>query len=327
MDSRPSTTMQAIQLQNPNGTAALASKETPRPQPADDELLVRTHAAGVNPLDWLICDGHLRQLLDEPLPWIPGWDISGVVESVGADVSGFEAGDTVYGMVRLPGAGGAFAEYATVKPHEVTSKPARLSHTEAAGVPMVGQTAFHALFEEAGVDADDRILIHAAAGGVGHMAVQFAADAGLRVIGTASERNEAYLRELGVDEFIDYRNQRFEDEIEPVDVVLDAVGGSVLERSAEVVRPGGVVVTLPEQPPEPLVETLQREYDAEISFFSVTDDAAPSTLQRVTERIDAGAVEPTIRNTYPLSEAQTALEKSATGHVRGKLVLTVEKDE
>ncbi len=315
--------MHAIQLQDIGGINALTEATVPRPEPDRDEVLVRVHAAGVNPLDWLVCRGTLPELLDDSLPWIPGWDVSGVVESVGPAVTAFEPGDAVYGMVRLPGVGGTFAEYATLSVDELAPKPEGLSHTEAAGVPMVGQTAYHALFAEAGLEAGQRVLIHAAAGGVGHMAVQFAADTDAHVVGTASGRNAAYLRDLGVDEVINYRTQQFEAATEPVDVVLDAVGGAVLERSAEVVRPGGTIVTLPEQPSDDLVETVSHEHEVAVRFFSVTTDAAPATLQRVTDHIEAGSVTPTISETYTLSEAQTALAASATGHVRGKLVLTV----
>ncbi|RDI72710.1 NADP-dependent oxidoreductase [Halopelagius longus] len=315
--------MKAVRISETDGTEAVTYEDAPRPELDSDELLVRVRAAGVNPLDWLVCRGDLPSLLDKPLPWIPGWDVSGVVESVGTEATGFEPGDAVYGMVRLPGAGETFAEYAAMKADEVAPKPPSLTHTEAAGVPMAGQTAFHALFEEAGLDAGQRVLVHAAAGGVGHVAVQFAADAGAHVVGTASERNEAYLRELGVDTFVNYREDRVEDVIDPVDVVVDAVGGEVLERSAAVVRPGGVVVTLPNRPPETLVEEFEDEYDVTVRFFDVTTDSDPETLRRVSDRIESGAVEPTITDTYPLRKAQEALDRSADGHVRGKLVLTV----
>ena len=315
--------MRALKLQNTDGLDALSVEDVPRPEPGSEELLVRVHAAGVNPLDWLVCRDVLPHLLDESLPWIPGWDLSGIVESTGAAVTDFEQGDAVYGMVRLPGAGGAFAEYATVSTEEVAPKPADLSHVEAAGVPMVGQTAYHALFEVADIEADDRVLVHAAAGGVGHMAVQLAADMGAHVIGTASSHNGTFLRDLGVDEFVNYREERVEDVLDPVDVVLDTIGGEGLERSADVVRPGSVVVTLPEPPADELAAEFAREHDVDVRFFSVTDDAAPVTLRRVSDRIDAGAVEPTVSDTYPLTEARAALEESADGHVRGKLVLNI----
>lgn len=315
--------MKAIQLTETDGTDALAYESVPRPEPDDDELLVRVHATGVNPLDWLICRGILRELRDEPLPWIPGWDLSGVVESVGANVTTFEPEDAVCGMVRLPGAGGTFAEYTTITVDEITAKPASLSHTEAASVPMTGQTAFHALYQAGELDTGQRVLIHAAAGGVGHMAVQFATSTGAHVIGTASGRNEQFLRDLGVDEFVNYREKQFEDVLDDVDIVLDTVGGEVLERSVEVVKPGGVVVTLPDQPSADAIERFQTGHDVVVRFFDVLTESDPATLQSVATRVEAGVLEPTVSATYPLSEAQQALEMSADGHVRGKLVLDV----
>jgi len=315
--------MKAIQLTETDGTDALAYESVPRPEPDDDELLVRVYATGVNPLDWLICRGILPELRDEPLPWIPGWDLSGVVESVGDDVTKFEPGDAVCGMVRLPGAGGTFAEYTAVTVDEVTAKPSSLSHTEAAALPMAGQTAFHALYEAGELDTGQRVLIHAAAGGVGHMAVQLATNTVANVIGTASGRNEQFLRGLGVDEFVNYREARFEDVLDDVDIVLDAIGGEVFERSVDVVQSGGVVVTLPDEPTADAIERFQTEHDVTVRFFDVLTESDPATLQSVVTRVKAGVLEPTVSATYPLSEAQRALEISADGHVRGKLVLDV----
>lgn len=318
--------MKAITLPETRGSDALTYENAPRPAPDSDELLVRVYAAGVNPLDWLVCRGLFPDVRDEPLPWTPGWDVSGVVASVGGNVTGVEPGDAVCGMVRLPGAGGTFAEYTTMTVDEVTAKPSSLSHIEAAGLPMAGQTAFYALYEAGGLAPGQRVLIHAAAGGVGHMAVQFATNTDAYVIGTASGRNEQFLRELGVDEFVNYRKERFEDVLDGVDVVLDAIGGETLERSAEVVRPGGVVVTLPDQPSADRIERLRAEHDAAVHFFDVLTDSDPATLRSVTAHAETGVLEPTISDAYPLSEARHALERSADGHVRGKLVLEVRDD-
>ncbi len=315
--------MNAIQLDKTDGIGALQSERLPRPEPGPDECLVRVDAAGINPLDWLVCRGTLPHLLDSTLPWIPGWDVSGVVESVGADVTEFAPGDAVCGMSRLPGAGGTFAEYTTVSSDEITPRPDPLSRYEAAAVPMAGQTAFHALFGSADLGPDEHVLVHAAAGGVGHMAVQFAADAGADVTGTASGRNEGFLHELGVDEFVNYREERFEDVVDGVDLVVDAVGGDVLERSVEVVDPGGVVVTLPEPPSRETVERYQDEHGADVRFFDVITDSETATLNQVAARIDAGVVTPRVSGVYPLSAVRDALARSAEGHVRGKLVLDV----
>lgn len=313
--------MKAIQLQEPVGIEGVSYGDVARPEPDQDEFLVRVHAASINPIDWLVCRGGLSHLLDDEGPWTPGWDISGVVEAVGATESAFNPGDAVCGMARLPGGGGGFAEYATMTSDELTDKPQSLSHLEAAGLPMAGQTAFHALYEEGNLETGQRVLIHAAAGGVGHMAVQFAVNTGAHVIGTASGRNEAYLHELGVDQFINYRQERFEDVVDDVDVVLDAVGGDIVERSVDVVKPGGTVVTLPEPPSETVVEQYKHEYDVDIRFFDVILDSNPVTLRRVAAHAESEVVEPWVSDTYSLSEVQEALKRSADGHVRGKLVV------
>lgn len=315
--------MNAIRLQDDDGTEELAHEDVPRPTPETGEVLVRVRAAGVNPLDWLICDGTITALRDEPCPWTPGWDASGVVEAVGDGVTGFEPGDPVYGMARLPGGGGTFAEYATMSAEAVVPKPASLPHVEAAAVPMAGQTAVHALYETGGLTPGQRVLVHAAAGGVGHMAVQFAANTGAHVVGTASGYNEEYLRGLGVDEVVDYREERFEDVLDEVDLVLDAVGGDVLERSVQVARRGGVVVTLPERPSEAVVEGVRDDHGVDVRFFDVVLDSDPVTLRVVSGAVEGGVVEPTVSDTYPLSRAREALDRSADGHVRGKLVLEV----
>jgi NADPH:quinone reductase-like Zn-dependent oxidoreductase len=312
--------MKSIQLQETDGVEALHHEDVPRPELGRDEYLVRVHAAGINPLDWLICRGMLPHLLDTDLPWIPGWDVSGVIESVGTNVTEFDVGDTVCGMSRLPSAGGAFAEYTTMSDDEITAKPDSLSHEEAAAVPMAGQTAFHALYNEGELNTGEDVLVHAAAGGVGHMAVQFASHTGARVIGTASGRNKDFLRDLGVDEFVNYREERFEDVLDSVDLVLDAVGGDVLERSIEVVQSGGVVVTLPEPPSQEAVRRYQNENNVDVRFFDVIMDSDPVTLQQVAAHVDTGVVTPRVSDAYSLSEVQDSLDRSADGHVRGKLI-------
>lgn len=315
--------MQALELPEVGRIDRLAVADRPRPDPDADELLVRVHAAGVNPLDWLVCRGQLPELRGDSLPWIPGWDLAGTVEVVGEGVSAFDPGDAVWGMLRRQGTGGTYAEYVTVGADAVAEKPASLSPAEAASLPMASQTALHALSTIGDVGPDDRVLVHAAAGGVGHLAVQLAANAGAHVIGTASGANESYLRDLGVDRFVDYTETRFEDELASVDFVLDAVGGDVLDRSVRITAPGGVVVTLPEPPDADDVERFETEHDVAVRFFDVILDSDPDALGVVRDRADAGVLAPTVSDSFPLAEATTALRRSADGHVRGKLVLDV----
>lgn len=311
--------MNAVRVHEFGGSDVLAYEEVSRPEPTDDELLVRVRAAGVNPIDWMIREGYTDEALDPSLPWIPGWDLSGVVEAVGSNVTAFEPGEEVFGLVRMPEPGNAYAEYAAVPADHVAEKPTSLSHTEAAAVPMVSLTAWRALFEEGDLDEGERVLVHAAAGGVGHVAVQLATGAGAYVIGTASGRNEEFCRDCGVDEFVDYREERFEAVLDPVDVVVDAVGDDTLERSVDVLREGARLVTLPVPPSDDVVERAETERDATVEWFSVEPDA--DLLATIGDRIDSGKLQPAVSNAYPLSEAGAAHERSETGHVRGKLVL------
>lgn len=315
--------MKAIQLHDYDGIEALHTDEIPRPDVGPDEVRIRVEAAGVNPLDWLCCRGFIPHLVDTDLPWIPGWDFSGVVDSVGAKVGEYSPGDAVVGMPRLPGGGGTFAEYLTVTPAEMTAKPSSLSMVEAAGLPMAGQTASHALFEAGSLEAGQTVLIHAAAGGVGHLAVQLAADTDATVIGTASAANAGFLRELGADHVIDYRSEEFERQVSAVDLVIDAIGGDVLERSIAAVEPGGTVVTLPEPPADELIERSAKESGVDVRFFDVIIDSPPSTLQQVVAHVKSGAVTPRLSGVNPLSDLQEALKLSADGHVRGKLVVNL----
>lgn len=314
-----SESMQAIRVHEFGGGDVLQYERVSKPQPADDELLVRVEAAGVNPIDWLVREGYTDDALAPALPYVPGWDLSGVVESVGDDVTALSPDDAVFGMVGMPNPGRTYAEYATVPASEVVAKPDSLDHVGAAALPMVALTAWRALFEAGDLRADQRVLVHAAAGGVGHLAVQFADLAGAHVIGTASARNEAFLHDLGVDEFVNYREQPFERVVDDVDLVLDAVGGETLDRSVDVLGAGGRIVTLPEPPADDVVERARGRRDATVEWFSVEPDAA--TLREVRGLVDDGPLAPTVSETWPLRAAAAAHDRSQDGHVRGKLVL------
>lgn len=314
--------MRAVRAHRFGDPDVLSYEEVPRPEPSDDEVLVRVHTAGVNPIDRLVRRGDFGFLIDGEPPWIPGWDLSGVVEAVGSEVTEFEKGDSVYGMVNMPGRGGTYAEYTTAPEEDLVLVPDAIGHTQAGGVPMVSQTAWRSLFEEGNLQEGQSVLVHGAAGGVGHMAVQFASASGARVIGTASGRDEEYLSKIGVDEFVNYRTQRFEEKVQQADLVLDTVGGEVLERSAEVLKPGGVLVTLPEEPSDGVKRRLRNRHDIETRYFSIESDR--KRLERISGLIDSGEVEPTVQEVLPLSDARTAHRKSEDGHVRGKLVLDVD---
>jgi NADPH:quinone reductase-like Zn-dependent oxidoreductase len=308
--------MNAIRIHEFGGPDVLEYETAPQPEPAADEVLVRIHAAGVNHVDTAVRGGNFGEV---PFPWIPGWDLSGTVEAVGADVTEFEDGDEVYGMVRFPEPGNTDAEYAAVPAEEIVGKPASLDHTEAAGVPLVATTAWQALFDKGELSEGRRVLIHGAAGGVGHMAVQLAKSQGAHVIGTASGYNEEFLRELGVDEFINYRETRLEEELDDVDLVVDPIGGDTREHSYQILTEGGILAALVGEVSDDRAE----KHNTQVRRVDARPDAA--TLSEISSLIDAGKVEPTISATFPLADAPEAHEQIEEGHTRGKIVLHTEE--
>ena len=234
------STMSAVRMHSYGGPEVLRYEEVSRPRAGVGEIMIKVHAAGVNPVDWKIREGYLRQMANHTLPLIPGWDFSGVVDSAGPGAERFQEGDEVFGRGDLLD-NGAYAEYIVMREEDVEYKPKSVDHIHAAAIPLASLTAWQSLFEAANIRAGQSVLIHAAAGGVGHFAVQLAKWAGARVIGTASGRNHDFLMELGVDEAIDYQTTRFEDIVGNVDVVLDAVGGDTQKRSWKVLAKGGIL--------------------------------------------------------------------------------------
>jgi NADPH:quinone reductase-like Zn-dependent oxidoreductase len=308
--------MKAVRIHSFGGPEVLSYEETPRPQVNPDDVLIKVHAAAINPVDWKIREGYLRGFIDYELPVTLGWDVSGVVEEVGGAVTDLRVGDEVYSRPDIT-RDGAYAEYIAVRASEAAPKPRSLDHVQAASVPLAALTAWAALFDTADLQPGQTVLIHAAAGGVGSFAVQLAKWKGARVIGTASAANHGLLRELGADELIDYTAARFEEVARGVDVVLDTIGGDTLERSWGVLRPGGVLVSVVAQPDE---ATAAQHGVRGASIFIQPDK---SRLVKLAELIDAGHVRPEVSAVLPLAEARQAQELSQSGHVRGKIVLRV----
>jgi NADPH:quinone reductase-like Zn-dependent oxidoreductase len=309
-------TMQAVRLHSYGGSEVLVLEEMPRPQAGAGEVVVRVHAAGVNPLDWKVRAGHLKARMQHRLPLIPGWDVSGVVEAVAPDIMAFEVGDAVYGMLDFT-RNGAYAEYVAARTLNLAFKPNSVGHIQAGAVPLTSLTAWQSLFEVAGLKSGQTVLIHGAAGGVGHFAVQFAKWKGARVIGTAAASNESFLRELGADRVIDYRTTKFEEAVHDADVVLDTIGGDTQQRSWQVLKKGGILVaTLGISSPE-----AARQHGVRGEGVMVHPDA--TQLTQIAALIDAGNLKPTVTTILPLAEAARAHELSRTGHVRGKIVLQV----
>src|SRR5258705_8331968 len=236
--------MKAIRIHQYGGPEVLAQVEMQHPTTGHDEVLIKVHAAAVNPIDWKMRAGHVKEVFPLTFPSTLGWDVSGTVEEAGDKVTQFKPGDEVYALVN----GGGYAEYVAAKATVVAKKPRTLDHVHAAAVPVAGVTALQALFEVAQLRAGQKVLIHAAAGGVGNFAVQLAKARGVYVVGTASSKNQAFLGELGVDKAVDYQTTRFEDAVRDVDVVLDTIGGETQERSFKVLKHGGILVSLVQPP-------------------------------------------------------------------------------
>ncbi|MEW5980164.1 MAG: NADP-dependent oxidoreductase [Acidobacteriota bacterium] len=309
-------TMKAVRIHEYGGPEVLRYEEIPRPSPGPGELLIRVHAAGVNPADWKIRQGYAKEFLKHSLPLILGWDVSGVVEAVGLEVTGWKEGAEVYSFPDIL-RDGAYAEYIVVRASAVALKPRCVDHVQAAAIPLAALTAWQALFDAGGLVADQKVLIHGAAGGVGSFAVQLAKWKGGHVIGTASARNQVFLRGLGADEAIDYGAVRFEDVVRGVDVVFDTVGGGTLKRSWRVLKKGGILVSIAGQPSG---EEAARAGVREAFVFCQRNAAQLAELAKL---VDTGRLRPIVETVLPLAEARRAQELSQTGHTRGKIVLRV----
>src|SRR3984893_7628061 len=317
--SATSQTMKAIRIHNYGGPEVLHYEDTPRPQPQAGEVLIRVHAAGVNPIDWKVREGHMKEFWPHQFPLILGWDVSGAVEEVGPGVSRFKLGDEVYSLPD-PTRNGAYADYIVVPEPELALKPNSLHHIRAAAVPLAALTAWQSLFDTAQLQPGQRVLIHAGSGGVGQFAAQLEKWKGAYVFATASTRNQDLLRKLGVDEPIDYTQQRFEDVARNIYIVLDTIGGETQERSWSVLKKGGNLVSLV-QPPS---EEKAKELGVRAALLGVQPNGAQ--LAEITKIIEAGRLAPVINRILPLSEVRRAHELSQSGHVRGKIVLRV-KDQ
>ncbi|QOV40560.1 NADP-dependent oxidoreductase [Streptomyces ferrugineus] len=310
-------TMRAIGQDVLGGPEVLKEVELERPAPRANEVLVRVRAAGVNPTDWK--HRATGGFLGEP-PFVLGWDVSGVVEAVGIGVARFKVGDEVFGMLSYPFGHGSHAEYVTAPARAFAHKPASIDHTQAGALPLVSLTAWQALVEYADLRPGQRVLIHAAAGGVGHVAVQIAKARGAYVIGTASAGKHDFLREIGVDEAIDYRETDFAEAVKDVDVVLDTLGGDTSTRSLRVLRPGGIVVSILPGGSDEFYVAAER---LGVRALRMLVDASHSGMKAIAELVEAGKLRPTIAGTFPLADAAEAHALGDTGRTTGKLVLTV----
>ena len=294
--------MKAIRFHNYGGPEVLRLDDIPRPAPGPGELLIMVHAATVNPVDWTVRQGRMQQFLPLKLPYVPGWDLSGVVQTIGAGVDKFKLGDEVFASLPLvlgPNRHGSYAEYAIATEEETAGKPRTLDHVQASTIGVAGLTAWRALFETAQLAVGQKVLIHRAAGGVGTFAVQFAHWKGAHVLGTASTENQEFLRQLGVDQPIDYKKTRFEDIARDVDVVLDTFGGEVQERSWRTLRKGGILVSLVGPPADRAARHGVR------AVFHANSPSA-TALAEIAKLIDSGQCKVFVDTVLPLAEARRA---------------------
>lgn len=331
-------TMKAVRLHEHGGPEVLRYEDAPIPTPGPGEVLVRVHAAGVNPPDWYLRGG-LTEMPGEKgstvsLPVIPGTDVSGVVEAVAPDVEDFAPGDEVFGLLRFPSFdGSAYAEYVAAPAADLAHKPAGVDHVHAAAVPMAGLTAWQFLIEvghdrpspfqrarhrPTALDTGTTVLVNGAAGGVGHLALQLAKWKGAHVTAVASSAHEAFLRELGADRFIDYTKQRPEDLVRDLDLVLDTVGGPAGGRFLRTLKRGGSL--FPVFPAE-VAEEEAAKLGVTVSTAQVRSSGAQ--LAELGRLLDKGTVRVAIDGTFALSDARAAHERAARGHIQGKVVLTV----
>jgi NADPH:quinone reductase-like Zn-dependent oxidoreductase len=305
--------MEAVRLERYRDPDGVRLARIAIPEPAAGEVLVRVKAAGVNPVDWKIAEG-FGEFLGLAPPFTLGCELAGDVAALGEGVSGLAIGEPVFGYVSLERCG-AYAPYVIALPTEIAPKPPAISYPEAAAAAVGGETAWQALVETAGLRDGERVLIHAAAGGVGSVGVQLAKSLGAMVIGTASAHNEGFVRELGADEFVDYTAGPFEEAVAPVDVVFDTVGGDTLGRSFNVLKPGGRLVSIVEVPDPD--QASQEEISAEM--IAVLPEGGQ--LVKLGEMMTRGELRVNVARRYPLSGALEALAESRAGHVRGKLII------
>ncbi len=308
--------MKGIWIHAFGGPEVLRLEDTPSPEPADGEVLVRILAASVNPVDYKIRQGGYPAVGDDKLPLILGRDVAGVVDRVGPGGDAFSVGDEVFAM--LPLDRGGYAEFVAVRAEVCARQPEGADAAHAASAPLAGLTAWQGLFDHGGLQAGQTVLIHGAGGGVGHLALQFARASGAIVIATGRGEDHDLLKGLGATEVIDYQSQRFETQVREVDVVFDLVGGQTQERSWDVLKPGGVLVSTLTQP--------SQEKAAARRARGVRYTAHPDgrQLARIADLVAAGEVTLVIDRTYDLGEAAEAHRRLENEHVQGKIVLVVD---
>lgn len=310
--------MKAVRIYAYGGKDQLKVEDAPMPQMGDKDVLVRVVASSVNPVDWKIREGYLKEIVPYKLPVVLGWDVSGVVAAIGRDVTAFKPGDAVYSRPNIS-RDGTYAEFIAIDESEIAFKPNTIAHASAASLPLAGITAWDVLVKTAEIKTGDRVLIHAASGGVGSLAVQLAKTRGAYVIATTSSKNAALVKSLGADEIIDYREQAFEQCVRDVDIVFDTLGGEVQEKSWQVLSPNGILVSIISPPPA----DRARAHNVRSAFVFIGPDA--QVLTELAALVDAGKIRPIIAAEFALEDIMKAHLLSESGRAVGKIVLQVGK--
>ncbi|TLS37577.1 NADP-dependent oxidoreductase [Pseudalkalibacillus caeni] len=310
--------MKAIVIEQYGGKDQLKEKEVPIPDVKENQVLVETHATSINPIDWKVREGNLKEMLPFDFPIILGWDVAGVIKHVGDKVENFEEGDRVFARPATT-ANGSYAEYVSVDEDLLAGIPSNISFEEAASVPLAGLTAWQCLVDFGNIKKGDRVLIHAGAGGVGTFGIQFAKHFGAEVATTASEKNIDFLRSLGADTVINYKEQDFEKELSDFDIVLDSLGGEIQQKSYNVLKKGGRLVSIV-APPD---EEEAKEHGIKAGFLWLEPNG--SQLQEIADLMEKRAVKPNVGHTFKFSESglQQAHELSESHHAKGKIVISV----
>ncbi|MCS5709926.1 zinc-binding dehydrogenase [Candidatus Berkiella aquae] len=291
-----------------------------KPTIKGDEVLVAVHAASINPIDWKVREGHYADPKTDTFPKPMGWDFSGTVVEAGSQATPYKVGDEVFGLIRFPQPAGCFAEFVAAPANEIALKPASLDHEHAAGVPLVALTAWQALFATTHLKAGQKVLIHAAAGAVGQMAIQMAKYKGATVVATGSAATKAFCLSLGADEFIDYQTEKFEDKVNDVDITLDLIGKDVTIRSLKTMKPGGQLICFTQPIPSDAAKVAS-ENNITAQFTIVSPNG--EQLKQIAHLIDDQLLKTKIEKIFPLEQIKEALTLQQTGHCHGKIILKI----
>lgn len=308
--------MKAVRIHKYGNANVLSYENAPIPSISPTDLLVKVVATSVNPVDWKIREGYLKELINYPLPLTLGWDVSGIVVAVGSEVSRFKVGDAIYSRPDIQ-RNGTYAEYVAIRAETAAFKPKTISHVEAATLPLAGITAWEALFNAGQLQANQRVLIHAGSGGVGSLAIQLAKSRGAYVIATTSERNSALVKSLGADEVINYQTQSFQEVVTDIDIVFDTLGGEVQEASWSVLKPGGILVSITNPPSEDRAKALGKR----CAFIFIQPNA--EILANLAEHVDAGSLRPIVGAEFALNDIAKAHALSQSGRAVGKIAIYV----